>query len=121
MPIRLDSRAPNFAPRFRDFLATKRETAVEVEAAVRAIIAEVVAGGDRALMALTAKLDRVDPDRVSLRIGPDEVAAARAACDRAALDALALARDRIEACHRRQKPVDDRFVDALGVELGTRW
>src|SRR4029077_735663 len=32
-----------------------------------------------------------------------------------------LARDRIEAYHRRQKPSDDRFTDALGVELGHRW
>ena len=44
-----------------------------------------------------------------------------AACDRRALDALKLARDRIEAYHRRQKPTDDRFTDALGVELGHRW
>jgi histidinol dehydrogenase len=36
-------------------------------------------------------------------------------------DALAFARDRIEAHHRRQKPKDDRYTDALGVELGTRW
>ena len=32
-----------------------------------------------------------------------------------------LARDRIEAYHRRQQPADDRFTDALGVELGIRW
>ena len=29
-----------------------------------------------------------------------------------------LARDRIEAFHRRQLPEDDRYIDALGVELG---
>ena len=40
---------------------------------------------------------------------------------REALDALSLARDRIEAYHRRQKPADDRFTDPLGVELGSRW
>ena len=40
---------------------------------------------------------------------------------RATLDALELARDRIEAYHRRQLPQDDRFTDALGVELGWRW
>ena len=38
-----------------------------------------------------------------------------------ALDALKLARDRIEAFHLRQKPKDERFTDALGVELGHRW
>jgi histidinol dehydrogenase len=32
-----------------------------------------------------------------------------------------LARDRIEAYHRRQKPADERFTDPLGVELGHRW
>ncbi len=35
--------------------------------------------------------------------------------------ALEFARDRIEAYHRRQVPKDDRFTDALGVELGARW
>ena len=50
-----------------------------------------------------------------------EIEIAYAACDRKALDALALARDRIEAYHRRQKPADERFTDALGVELGSRW
>ena len=53
MPIRLDSRAPDFAERFRDFLANKREAQAEVEAAVRAIIAVVVARGDQALIELT--------------------------------------------------------------------
>ena len=43
MPIRLDARAADFAERFRAFLATKREVAADVEAAVRAIIADVIA------------------------------------------------------------------------------
>src|SRR6516162_4063503 len=36
-------------------------------------------------------------------------------------EALELARGRIEAYHRRQVPADDRYVDPLGVELGSRW
>ena len=77
--------------------------------------------GDRALIELTRKFDRVDLDKVGLRVSAAEIDAATAACDRRALDALKLARDRIEAYHRRQKPTDDRFTDALGVELGHRW
>jgi histidinol dehydrogenase len=121
MPIRLDSRAPDFAARFRAFLATKREAAADVEAAVRAIIAQVRAGGDAALIELTRKFDRVDLGPTGLRVTADEIETAYAACDRRALDALALARDRIEAYHRRQLPRDERFTDALGVELGARW
>jgi histidinol dehydrogenase len=121
MPIRLDSRAADFAASFRAFLATKRETAADVETAVRSIIAEVAARGDEALIELSHRFDRVDLRRLGLKVGSDEIEIAHAACDRKALDALALARDRIEAWHRRQLPAEDRFIDALGVELGSRW
>ena len=121
MPIRLDARADGFAERFRAFLATKREAAADVEAAVRAIIADVVARGDRALIELTRKFDGVDLGELGLKVTAAEIDTAYAACDRRALDALTLARERIEAYHRRQKPADERFTDALGVELGSRW
>jgi histidinol dehydrogenase len=121
MPIRLDARAPDFAARFRAFLDTKREAAGDVEEVVRAILADVAARGDPALIALTQKYDRVELDAASLKITPSEIEIAYAACDRRALDALALARDRIEAYHRRQLPRDERFTDELGVELGHRW
>src|SRR5246500_5755023 len=121
MPIRLDRRAPAFTERFRAFLATKREASAEVDAVVRAIIADVAARGDRALIELSRKLDRVDLEQIGLRVRADEIDAAYAACDRRALDALAFARDRIEAYHRRQLPTDDRFADPLGVEFASRW
>lgn len=121
MPIRLDTRAPDFPERFRAFLATKREAAEDVEQAVRAIIAEIVARGDDALVALTNKFDRVAIDAKKLRVAADEIDGAASQCDREALDALTLARDRIETYHRRQLPRDERFVDPLGVELGSRW
>ena len=121
MPIRLDTRDADFGQRFAAFLAAKREASQDVEAAVKAIIAEVVARGDEALIALSQKFDRIDLGAVGLRVGKAEIDAAAANCERAPLDALRLARDRIEAYHRRQVPRDERFTDALGVELGYRW
>jgi histidinol dehydrogenase len=67
------------------------------------------------------KFDGVDLDKVGLRVPAAEIDAAVGRCDARALDALKVARDRIDAYHRRQKPSDDRFTDALGVELGHRW
>ena len=121
MAIRLDIRSGDFAEKFRAFLATKRETSADVEAAVRAIIADVAARGDRALKDYTLKFDKLDLDRTGIKVTAAEIAAALKACSRDALDALEFARGRIEAYHRRQVPSDDRFTDPLGVELGSRW
>jgi histidinol dehydrogenase len=121
MPIRLDTCAADFAQRFRAFLDAKREVSEDVEQAARAIIADVVARGDRALIELTRRFDRLDLDAAGLRVSAAEIGAATKACDGVALAALKLARERIEAYHVRQRPADERFVDALGVELGHRW
>jgi histidinol dehydrogenase len=121
MPIRLDTSSADFTSRFEAFLATKREVSADIEAATRAIVDDVAARGDAALIEATKKFDRLDLEASGLRVTAAEVAAAVAACDSETLDALKLARDRIESFHRRQLPKDDRFTDALGVELGWRW
>ena len=121
MPSRLDMRQADFAAAFNALLATKREVSQDVDAAVAAIIADVIARGDEALADYSARFDKVDVKAKGLRITREEIAAARAACDKSALDALAVAHQRITAFHERQKPSDLRFTDALGVDLGWRW
>ncbi len=121
MAIRLDIRSGDFAQKFRAFLDTKREASADVDATVRAIVADVAARGDHALKEYTKKFDNLDLDRTGLKVTAEEIAAAVKACSRDALDALELARSRIEAYHRRQLPQDDHFTDPLGVELGSRW
>ncbi len=121
MAIRLDTRSDDFAEKFRALLEMKREAAADVEAAARAIIADVAARGDRALKDYTQKFDGFALDGIGLRVTQDEIQAALRTCAGEALAALAFARDRIEVFHRRQVPQDDRFTDPLGVELGWRW
>ena len=121
MPIRIDSRSADFAERFSAFLAMKREVSADIDAAARVIVEDVARRGDAALIEATQKYDRLKVDAKGLRITNTEIEAAVASCDGATLDALKLARERIEAFHKRQLPKDDRFTDALGVELGARW
>ena len=121
MPIRLDTSAADFTARFKALLRTKREVSEDVSEAVRGIIADVMARGDRALFELTRRFDKFDPESLGLKVTPAEIATAASTCNDEALAALTLARDRIEAFHRRQLPRDERFTDGLGVELGSRW
>jgi histidinol dehydrogenase len=121
MPHRLISSDADFEARFTAFLAEKREVSEEVDTAVRAIVKDVRIRGDAALADLTLRFDDLDLRTVGLRIGADEIEAAFAGTDRATVSALELARDRIQAYHTRQRPADDRFVDALGAELASRW
>ncbi|GLH78318.1 histidinol dehydrogenase [Bradyrhizobium sp. SSBR45G] len=121
MPIRLSRASTDFDAQFRQFLAAKRETSADVEAAARAIVDDVAKRGDAALLEATRKFDRLELDASSLRVTAAEIEAAVKACDAATLDALKFARDRIEAFHLKQLPQDQRFTDAAGVELGWRW
>lgn len=84
---------------------------------VSAILAEVRAGGDSALRALTARFDRLTLDRFPLD-GPTRLAA-RAHLAPDVLASLRLAAERIEAFHRRQ-PIASWSTDAIGGRLGQR-
>jgi len=117
----LDKSAADFEPKFAALLAAKREAAADVDEAAAEIIADVRARGDAALKDYSLRFDRIDFDRVSLRVSADEIDAAMAACSNKALDALNFAHERIAAFHRRQAPKDELFTDALGVKLGWRW
>jgi histidinol dehydrogenase len=121
MPIRLDRSSADFDERFAEFFATKRETSADVEAAARAIVSDVAARGDAALIEATRKFDRLDLAAEGLRVTAAEIDAALQACEPETLDALKFARGRIETFHRRQLPKDEYFVDTAGVELGWRW
>lgn len=121
MTLRLSTADADFEDRFTAFLATKREASQEVDAAVREIIARVRAEGDRALKEYTKRFDRFDVEKAGMRVERSEIEAAYEATDAETRAALELAKERIEAHHRRQMPTDTRYKDALGVELGWRW
>src|SRR6202012_3035937 len=97
MPIRLDRDSADFEQRFTAFLEAKREVSADIESAVRAIVNDVAARGDAALIEATRKFDRLGLDPGRLRVTAAEIDAAVKACDSATLDALAFARDRIES------------------------
>jgi histidinol dehydrogenase len=121
MPVHLAITDANFEAAFASFLASKREVAPDVDNRVRAIIADVRARGDEALIEYTRQFDQLDLATLGIRLDEQAIRAARRDCDPATLDALLLAKARIEAYHLRQLPKDETFRDPVGAELGWRY
>ena len=121
MPKALFTSDPGFETAFAALLSEKREVCEEVDTAVRAIITDVRARGDRALIELSLKFDDIDLVKTGIAISKADLDGAVAQCSKETLDALSFAADRIRAHHERQLPKSERYTDATGVELGDRW
>jgi histidinol dehydrogenase len=121
MARRLDAASSTFAGDFAALIAAKRDSDADVGAAVSAILDDVKARGDAAVIDHTAAYDKLDLTPATMRVSAAEIAAAQSACDGDTLGALRLAAERIEAYHRRLLPEDVSFTDEAGVTLGARW
>ncbi|MHA6325743.1 histidinol dehydrogenase [Roseivivax sp. CAU 1753] len=121
MPVFLNMRDDGFEAAFGALLTAKREDSPDVDDTVAAIIADVRARGDAALLEYTATFDRLVLTADRLAVSRAEVDAEIAKVgpeDRAALE---LAAARIRAYHQRQLPEDAHWTDETGAELGWRW
>ncbi len=121
MPRLLDAADPGFEAAFAAMLADKREQAMDVSAAVAAIIRDVRERGDAAVIDYTARFDRLQLQPHTMAVSKAEIDAAAAAVAPATMKALQCAAERIEAFHERMTPEDFSYTDDAGVHLGARW
>jgi histidinol dehydrogenase len=121
LPLKLNASDPGFEAAFQRLVHGKRDNETDVSDVAAAIIADVRARGDTAVLELTDKFDRVSLTVETLRIDLREISKARDRCAPETLEALALAARRIEAFHRAQMPSDLAYDDSDGVGLGMRW
>ena len=121
MPVFLDTTDADFEAAFQRLLSAKREDSPDVDDTVAAIIADVRARGDAAVLELTARFDRFDLTAGTMRMTPEDIAAECAKVTPEERAALELAADRIRAYHERQIPEDQMWTDATGATLGWRW
>jgi len=121
MPVFLNTKDADFDASFTAFLSNKRETTVEVDDTVAAIITDVRTRGDAAVMDLTAKFDHFDLTTETLAFTSTEIDAAIAKVPTNEAEALQLSADRIRAYHEKQLPEDAWWQDVTGAQLGWRW
>lgn len=119
--IRLDTAEAGFEAAFAALLQDSRDTTARVDAPVAAIVADIRARGDAALVELTNRFDRQALTAATLRVTAAEIDEAVSGIDPALAAALDLAATRIEAFHRAQLPQDVQVPDPAGLVLGMRW
>ncbi len=121
MTITLNTRDSDFATGFAALVAGQRAVVEDVDAIAQEIIAKVRAQGDAAVIALTTQFDRLDLTPETMRLSPQEIAEAVAACPADLRAAMKLAAGRIRNFHERQRPQPLGYKDEDGVILGARW
>lgn len=116
---KLDTAQPDFEARFTGLLAFETTQDPAVDAAVSAIIADVKARGDAAVLEYTRRYDRIEAASVAELEVPGTAlgrALDRLPGERRA--ALETAAGRVRAYHERQLAQSWRYTEADGTELG---
>jgi histidinol dehydrogenase len=121
---RLDTTAADFEAAFQRVLHWSAETDAAIESRVAAIVDDVRARGDEAVLEYTARFDGLHADAVAaLEIGQDELHAALARITPSQRQALESAAARVKAYHERQLEACGRswsYRDEDGTLLGQK-
>jgi histidinol dehydrogenase len=116
---RYTTRQPDFEARLAELLAFDTAQDPRVDETVAAILADVKARGDAALIEYTRRFDRVPAASVSeLAVSAAELQRALAQLPRKQRAALEAAAERITAYHEHQRAASWSYRDADGNELG---
>ncbi len=118
---KLDSTSADFQDKLADLLAFETVTDANLITTVNAIIADVRARGDVAVLEMTQKFDRHPAQSIDeLFISQDALKAAFDALAQEVRTALQLSAERIFAFHQHQVQDGFRFSDSLGNMLGQK-
>ena len=118
---RLDTAEADFEARFTRLLHWSPEQDQGIEQAVSAILADVQARGDEALMDYTRRFDRLDVhEAAGLRLSQAELQAALDGLSAAERQALERAAERVRRYHEHQRTSSWMYTEADGTRLGQR-
>jgi histidinol dehydrogenase len=116
---RLDSSQPDFDAQLAGLLAFEAAQDPKIDAAVAAILADVKARGDAAVLEYTQRFDRVAAKSLGeLEVPRAEFERALDGLPAAQRSALGAAAERVRAYHEKQRAQSWYFADADGNELG---
>lgn len=116
---RLDTAATDFEQSLQALRASPEAAGGDIEGAVAAIVADVAARGDAAVLEYTARFDGLEAaDVAALEVSAERLDAALAGTDPASLEALEYAARRVREYHEHQRQDSWQYRDEAGNLLG---
>ena len=118
---RLDTRDVGFDTELGELTSWQQGSDREVVQAVDAIVDDIIARGDAALLEYTARFDGVTAADVgALEIPPENLHAALESIEPAQRSALEVAARRVRDYHERQRDESWEYLDGTGSKLGQK-
>ena len=111
----------NFHIRIAEIINSRKNFDEDITNQVNDIILDIKNNGDISLFKYMSKYDNVECSAENICYSKEDILSAKKNCTRESIEAIKLAKNRIEAFHRHQLPEDSIYEDQEEVSIKTKW
>ena len=111
----------NFHIRIAEIINSRKNFDEDITNQVNDIILDIKNNGDISLFKYMSKYDNVECSADNICYSKEDILSARKNCTQESIEAIKLAKNRIEAFHRHQLPEDLIYEDQEEVSIKTKW
>ena len=111
----------NFHIRIGEIINSRKNFDEDITNQVNDIILDIKNNGDISLFKYMSKYDNVECSADNICYSKEDILSARKNCTQESIEAIKLAKNRIEAFHRHQLPEDLIYEDQEEVSIKTKW
>ena len=111
----------NFHIRIAEIINSRKNFDEDITNQVNDIILDIKNNGDISLFKYMSKYDNVECSAENICYSSEDILSAKKNCTRESIEAIKLAKNRIEAFHQHQLPEDSTYEDQEEVSIKTKW
>ena len=111
----------NFHIRIAEIIKSRKNFDEDITNQVNDIILDIKNNGNISLFKYMSKYDNVECSADNICYSKEDILSARKNCTQESIEAIKLAKNRIEAFHRHQLPEDSIYEDQEEVSIKTKW
>ena len=111
----------NFHIRIAEIINSRKNFDEDITNQVNDIILDIKNNGNISLFKYMSKYDNVECSADNICYSKEDILSARKNCTQESIEAIKLAKNRIEAFHRHQLPEDSIYEDQEEVSIKTKW